>query len=77
MDAIYFGDIGLFVDIGGMFTDLNFKIWYEKELLYPIHLATIIGNESILEIMLKNKSIDINVKNDSGMNSFYLASLFC
>ena len=67
----------LFVDLGGTSTaDLNFyrRIGHSK--VYPIMSAAAKGSEEMINLILQNKNLDIQVKNENGVNSFWMACFY-
>jgi len=59
-------------------TDVNFEIEIKKGVFYPLLLlAASIGNEEILDLLLENKTIDINRKEKSStVNAFWVAAFY-
>jgi len=51
---------------------MNLEVGY-----YPIQLAAVKGNIEIIQLVLKNNSVDINCCDEkTGVNSFWLAAFF-
>ena len=43
---------------------------------YPIMVASAVGSTEMIQLMLKNKNLDIEVKDKSGINAFWIACFF-
>ena len=58
--------------------DLNYKIEIEKNLFYtPLMIAAIKGYANTLNILLKNKGLDLEfIDKNTGTNAFWLAAYF-
>ena len=57
---------------------MNYSIEIEKNVFYkPILLAASKGNIECLEIILKNKTLDINTFDDqTGVNAFWISAFY-
>lgn len=67
----------LIYDLGVTRLDLNFKQIRENEFpIYPLFSAAAKGNLELMKMILLNKTIDLQVKDKSGINAFWIACLF-
>jgi len=59
-------------------TDVNFEIEIKKNLFYPLLLlAASIGDSEVIELLLENKTIDINRKEKTSLvNAFWVAAFY-
>ena len=91
MVAIKTGDTALFVDLGAHTNvDINFVVpiiqdpeksdtnkFTTIENTHPLMLAVANGQFDIIQLMLQNKTLNINcVDSDSGVNAFWIACLY-
>jgi ankyrin repeat protein len=53
--------------------DLNFYRKIGNMHLYPIMFAAAKGSLEMINLVLMNKTVDIEVKNESGVNAFWIA----
>ena len=79
--AVRYGNYAKFVDLGGVDrVNLNFKsnvIFDNFEAPeVPLLCAAARGDETMIRLILKNKSIDINVRDSHGINAIWLACLY-
>ena len=59
------------MDLGGVFYyDINFV----GRNGFPLKIAAMKGSESFVRLMLENKMIDINKKDEDGLNAFWIAA---
>ena len=78
-DSIIYDNMGGFKDLGGhQNVDMNFLIDLDEQTkYYPIQLAASRGNPEFIELMLQNKSVDINaIEQKTSVNSFWIASYY-
>jgi len=60
-----------FVDLGGVFYyDINFV----GRQGFPLKIAATKGSDKFVKLMLENKMIDINKKDEKGLNAFWIAA---
>lgn len=56
--------------------ELNFEVRSKTSSVRPIHVIATKGDIHALEIVLKNKNLDLNAENQSGVNAFWVACRF-
>lgn len=66
----------MFHDLGGLNVDLNFFIEIDGLRIPPLICSIISGHTKMVELILKNKSLDINITDETGTNSFWLACFY-
>ena len=67
----------LFVDLGcTTIVDLNFMFSSGGNLMYPIMSAAAKGSQEMLDLVLLNKTVNIHVKNDNGVNSYWIGCMY-
>ena len=69
----------MFIDLGGT-DDLNLNFYQVQEddemMQYPIMVAASKGSLDFIKIILKNKGLNLHVKDKTGINAFWVACLF-
>lgn len=64
-----------FVDIGGLSViDLSFELDNYKN--FPLIIAAAKGSAEFVKLMLENKFLDINQKNELNLNAFWIAARY-
>lgn len=77
MSSIETLNYSLFVDLGGTTnTNLNFYSQVGDSIVYPIMSAAAKGSKEMIELCLMNKTIDIQVINNLGVNAFWVACMY-
>lgn len=69
----------MFVDLGGTEDlDINFHQVLEKDemMLYPIMVASAVGSTDFINLLLKNKNLNLEVKDKTGINAFWVACFY-
>jgi hypothetical protein len=78
-EAVKYSDTSKLIHLGcNDNTDVNFEIEIKKNLFYPLLLlAASIGDSEVIELLLENKTIDINRKEKTSMvNAFWVAAFY-
>jgi ankyrin len=77
MHSIESLNYALFIDIGASnHADLNFCKTVNGTQIYPIMAAAAKGSEEMLRLLLLNKTLSIEVENEQGVNSFWIACFY-
>lgn len=77
MNSIETLNYSLFTDLGGTtHIDLNFYKKIGNTVIYPIMCAAAKGSTEMIELCLLNKTLDLQVANNQGVNSFWVACLY-
>ena len=77
MSSIETLNYSLFVDLGGTTNvNLNFYSQTGDSIVYPIMSAAAKGSKEMIELCLMNKTIDIQVVNNLGVNAFWVACMY-
>jgi ankyrin repeat protein len=67
----------LFVDLGGNTNvNLNFYHYVGETEVYPIMSAAAKGSIEMINLVLMNRTLDIQVINNSGVNAFWIACMY-
>ena len=77
MSSIETLNYSLFVDLGGTTNvNLNFYSQIGDSIVYPIMSAAAKGSKEMIELCLMNKTMDIQVVNNLGVNAFWVACMY-
>jgi len=79
MNSIKTLNYELFIDLGGIDSvDLNFWSYNDSgdKLECPLFCAAAKGSIRFLKMLLRNDSLDLNIKDDFGVNAFWIACFF-
>ena len=77
MHAIEMLNYSMFIDIGASEdTNVNFFKMINGTQFSPLMAAAAKGSEEIVRLILLNKTLDINLENEQGVNAFWTACFF-
>jgi ankyrin repeat protein len=62
--------------LGGTNIDLNFYIHIDGYKLYPLICAAIRGCVKMMQLILKNHTVDINFRDNNGLNCFSIGAYY-
>lgn len=77
MHAIEMLNYSMFIDIGASEdTNVNFFKMINGTQFSPLMAAAAKGSEEIVRLILLNKTLEINLENEQGVNAFWTACFF-
>lgn len=77
INAIQTLNYPLFIDLGGSDTqNLNYCKYQGQSKIYPLLSAAAKGSPEMMRLVLSNQNLDINVKNEAGVNAFWISCMF-